>query len=65
MISDLFTYLGTSMEPDSLSSIRRVVFAKAGEIFLAFMMTSQGVLCIVEGVVVGFVLVFIYKRKLE
>jgi cobalt/nickel transport system permease protein len=64
MISDLFTYLGTSIELGFLVINKGGSFFKAaGEIFAVFMMTSQGVLCIVEGVVVGFVLVFIYKRK--
>lgn len=64
MVSDLFTYLGTSIELGLLVINKGGSFTKAViEIFGAFMITSQGVLCIVEGVVVGFVLVFIYRRR--
>ncbi|MBE7446359.1 MAG: energy-coupling factor ABC transporter permease [Planctomycetia bacterium] len=64
MVSDLFTYLGTSIELGLLVIGKGGSFLKAtAEIFGVFMMTSQGVLCIVEGIVVGFVLVFVYKRK--
>mgnify|MGYP001567251823 FL=1 len=64
MVSDLFTYLGTSIELGLLVLGKDGSFFKAtAEIFGVFMMTSQGVLCIVEGIVVGFVLVFVYKRK--
>ncbi len=64
MVSDLFTYLGTSIELGLLVIGKDGSFLKATtEIFGVFMMTSQGVLCIVEGIVVGFVLVFVYKRK--
>ena len=64
MISDLFTYLGTSIELGLLVINKGGSFFKAAaEIFGVFMMTSQGVLCIVEGAVVGFVLVFVYKRR--
>ncbi|MCC7212600.1 MAG: energy-coupling factor ABC transporter permease [Candidatus Brocadia sp.] len=63
-ISDLFTYLGTSIELGLLVVNNGGSFFKASaEIFGVFMMTSQGVLCIVEGAVVGFVMVFIYKRR--
>jgi len=63
-ISDLFTYLGTSIELGLLVINKGGSFFKAAaEIFGVFMMTSQGVLCIVEGAVVGFVMVFIYKRR--
>ncbi|MBI2471967.1 MAG: energy-coupling factor ABC transporter permease [Planctomycetes bacterium] len=64
MISDLFTYLGTSIELGLLVINKGDSFFKAtAEIFGVFMMTSQGILCIVEGIVVGFVLVFVYKRR--
>lgn len=64
MISDLFTYLGTSIELGLLVIGKGGSFFKATvEIFGVFMMTSQGVLCVVEGVMVGFVLVFVYKRR--
>jgi len=64
VVSDLFTYLGTSIELGLLVVNKGGSFFKAAaEIFGMFMMTSQGILCIVEGVVVGFVLVFVYKRK--
>lgn len=64
MISDVFTYLGTSIELGLLViNTGGSFFKAAAEIFGVFMMTSQGILCIVEGVVVGFVLVFIYKRR--
>jgi len=64
MVSDLFTYLGTSIELGLLVIGKGGSFMKAtAEIFGVFMMTSQGVLCIVEGIVVGFILVFVYKRK--
>ena len=64
MVSDIFTYLGTSIELGLLVINTGGSFFKAtAEIFGVFMMTSQGVLCIVEGAVVGFVLVFIYKRR--
>lgn len=64
VISDLFTYFGTSLELGLLVIHKGGSFFRAvAEIFGMFMMTSQGVLCIVEGIVVGFVLVFIYKRR--
>ncbi len=64
VISDLFTYFGTSLELGLLVIYKGGSFFRAvAEIFGMFMMTSQGVLCIVEGIVVGFVLVFIYKRR--
>lgn len=64
MASDLFTYLGTSIELGLLVINKGGSFFKAAaEIFGVFMMTSQGVLCVVEGIVVGFVLVFVYKRR--
>ncbi len=63
-VSDVFTYLGTSIELGLLVVNKGESFFKAAaEIFGMFMMTSQGVLCIVEGAVVGFVLVFVYRRK--
>ncbi len=64
MVSDLFTYLGTSIELGLLVIEKGGSFFKAtAEIFGVFMMTSQGILCVVEGIVVGFVLVFVYKRR--
>ena len=66
MVSDLFTYLGTSIELGLLVIGKGDSFIKATlEIFGVFMMTSQGVLCIIEGVVVGLIISFIYKRKPE
>ncbi len=64
MISDVSTYLGTSIELGLLVIAKGgSFFAATAEIFGVFMMTSQGVLCLVEGVVVGFVLLFVYKRR--
>jgi len=64
MVSDLFTYLGTSIELGLLVINKGgSVFKAIAEIFGVFMMTSQGVLCVIEGVVVGFVIVYVYKRK--
>ncbi|MCF6157995.1 MAG: energy-coupling factor ABC transporter permease [wastewater metagenome] len=62
--SDLFTYLGTSIELGLLVIGKGDSFFRASaEIFGAFMITSQGILCIVEGIVVGSVLIFISKRR--
>ncbi|GAX61596.1 ABC-type Co2+ transport system, permease component [Candidatus Scalindua japonica] len=33
------------------------------EIFIVFMATSQGSLCIAEGIVVGFALTYVYKVR--
>ena len=64
VVSDLFTYLGTSIELGLLViNTGGSCFKATAEIFGMFMLTSQGVLCIVEGVVVGFVMVFINKRR--
>lgn len=64
MVSDLLTYLGTSIELGLLVIGKGGSFFNATtEIFWVFMMTSQGILCVVEGAVVGFVLVFVYKRR--
>ena len=71
VISDIFTYLGTSI------GLGLLVFEKGDnftlslanslkamlEIFVVFMATSQGPLCIAEGIVVGFVISYIYKVK--
>ncbi len=66
MFSDLFTYLGTSIELGLLVVDKGDSFFKATfEIFSVFMITSQGVLCIIEGVVVGLIISFINKRKPE
>lgn len=66
MISDIFTYLGTSIELGLLVISKGDSFFKATfEIFGVFMMTSQGVLCIIEGIVVGLIISFINKRKPE
>lgn len=64
MTSDVFTYFGTALELGLLVIHEEgSFFISVAEIFGMFMMTSQGVLCIIEGVVVGLVLVFIYKRR--
>ncbi|UJS20716.1 MAG: energy-coupling factor ABC transporter permease [Candidatus Brocadia sp.] len=64
VVSDIFTYLGTSLELGLLVIRNGESFFRAtAEIFAVFMMTSQGILCLVEGAVVGFVMVFIYKRR--
>lgn len=64
IFSDLFTYFGTSLALGLLVINKGDSFFKATmEIFAVFLLTSQGVLCIIEGLVVGFVLVFINKRK--
>ncbi|HLG29371.1 MAG TPA: energy-coupling factor ABC transporter permease [Candidatus Brocadiales bacterium] len=64
IISDIFTYLGTSIELGLLVVDKGDSFFKAaGEIFAAFMMTTQGPLCVMEGVVVGFVVSYVYKHR--
>jgi cobalt/nickel transport system permease protein len=64
MVSDLFTYLGTSIALGLLVINKNDSFLRAtAEIFGAFLVTSQGILCIVEGIVVGSIFVFIYKRR--
>lgn len=64
IISDVFTYMGTSIELGLLVVNKGDSFFKAsGEIFAAFMMTTQGPLCIMEGVVVGFVVSYVYKHR--
>ncbi|MHC4269409.1 MAG: energy-coupling factor ABC transporter permease [Planctomycetota bacterium] len=71
IVSDLFTYFGTSIglgllvfdegEPFSVAIMHS---AKAMiEIFIVFMATSQGPLCIAEGIVVGFALSYVYKVR--
>ena len=71
VISDLFTYMGTSIglgllvfkeeEPFSVAIMHS---GKAMlEIFVVFMATSQGPLCIAEGIVVGFALSYVYKVR--
>lgn len=71
IVSDLFTYFGTSIglgllvfdegEPFTVAIIHS---AKAMmEIFVVFMATSQGPLCIAEGIVVGFALSYVYKVR--
>ncbi len=71
IVSDLFTYLGTSIglgllvfnEGESFS-VAIMHSAKAMiEIFVVFMATSQGPLCIAEGIVVGFALSYVYKVR--
>ncbi len=71
IVSDLFTYLGTSIglgllvfdegEPFSVA-IKHCREAMI-EIFVVFMATSQGPLCIAEGIVVGFALSYVYKVR--
>ncbi len=64
MVSDIFTYMGTSIELGLLVVGKGDSFFKAAvEIFAAFMMTTQGPLCIIEGVVVGFVVSYVYKHR--
>lgn len=64
IVSDIFTYLGTSIELGLLVVGKGDSFFKAaGEIFAAFMMTTQGPLCILEGVVTGFAVSYVYKHR--
>ncbi|MDR4509465.1 MAG: energy-coupling factor ABC transporter permease [Candidatus Brocadiaceae bacterium] len=64
VVSDLCTYLGTSIELGLLVLNKGDSFFMAtAEIFGVFLLTSQGILCVIEGIVVGFVIVFVYKRK--
>ncbi len=71
IISDICTYLGTSIglgllvfEGDESFSVAMMHSAKAMlEIFVVFMATSQGPLCIAEGIVVGFAISYVYKVR--
>ena len=71
VISDICTYLGTSIglgllvfKEGETFSVAIMHSAKAMlEIFVVFMATSQGPLCIAEGVVVGFALTYVYKVR--
>lgn len=71
VISDIFTYIGTSiglgllvLEGGENFSRTLTYSAKAMlEIFAVFMATSQGPLCIAEGIVVGLAISYIYKVK--
>ena len=71
IVSDLFTYLGTSIGLGLLVFDERAPFSVAIkhcweamiEIFVVFMATSQGPLCIAEGIVVGFALSYVYKVR--
>ncbi len=66
VVSDLFTYLGTSIELGFLVIGKEGSFLKAtAEIFGVFMLTSQGVVCVIEGIVVGLIISFVHKRKPE
>jgi cobalt/nickel transport system permease protein len=69
VISDIFTYLGTSVGLGLLVLEENGTFlaslthsAKAMlEIFVVFMATSQGPLCIAEGIIVGLAISYVYK----
>ncbi len=71
IISDICTYLGTSIglgllvfKEGETFSVAIMHSAKAMlEIFVVFMATSQGPLCIAEGIVVGFALTYVYKVR--
>ena len=64
IVSDVFTYMGTSIELGLLVVGKGDSFFKAaGEIFVAFMITTQGPLCIIEGIIVGFVVSYVYKHR--
>jgi cobalt/nickel transport system permease protein len=71
VVSDLCTYMGTSIglgllvfEGGESFPIAIMHSAKAMlEIFVVFMTTSQGPLCIAEGIVVGFAISYVYKVR--
>jgi cobalt/nickel transport system permease protein len=71
VVSDIFTYMGTSiglgllvLEGGESFSIAIMDSAKAMlEIFVVFMTTSQGPLCVAEGIVVGFAISYVYKVR--
>ncbi|MFQ5964247.1 MAG: energy-coupling factor ABC transporter permease [Candidatus Scalinduaceae bacterium] len=71
IISDIFTYLGTSiglgllvLEGGDTTIASLTQSAKAMlEIFAVFMATSQGPLCIAEGIVVGLAVKYVYKVR--
>ncbi|MEK6765083.1 MAG: energy-coupling factor ABC transporter permease [Planctomycetota bacterium] len=71
VVSDLCTYMGTSIglgllvfEGGESFPIAIMHSAKAMlEIFVVFMATSQGPLCIAEGIVVGFAISYVYKVR--
>ncbi len=71
VISDIFTYIGTSiglgllvMEGGESFFATVTHSAKAMlEIFVVFMATSQGPLCIAEGIVVGLAVSYVYKVR--
>lgn len=71
VVSDLCTYMGTSIglgllvfEWGESFPIAIMHSAKAMlEIFVVFMATSQGPLCIAEGIVVGFAISYVYKVR--
>jgi cobalt/nickel transport system permease protein len=71
VVSDVCTYMGTSIglgllvfEGDEPFSVAMMHSAKAMlEIFVVFMATSQGPLCVAEGIVVGFALSYVYKVR--
>jgi len=71
VVSDLFTYMGTSIglgllvfEGGESLPIAIMHSVKAMlEIFVVFMATSQGPLCIAEGIVVGFAISYVSKVR--
>ncbi len=71
VISDVFTYMGTSIGLGLLvfeggESFFAAIMHSAKamlEIFVVFMATSQGPLCIAEGIVVGFAISYVYKVR--
>lgn len=71
VVSDLCTYMGTSIglgllvfKEGETFSVAIMHSAKAMmEIFVVFMATSQGPLCIAEGIVVGFALSYVFKVR--
>ena len=71
VISDICTYMGTSIglgflvfEGGESFPVAIMHSAKAMlEIFVVFMATSQGPLCIAEGIVVGFAISYVYKVR--
>jgi cobalt/nickel transport system permease protein len=71
VVSDIFTYIGTSIglgllvfEGGESLPIAIMHCTKAMlEVFVVFMATSQGPLCVAEGIVVGFAISYVYKVR--
>lgn len=71
IISDIFTYLGTSIglgllvfnEGDTFYASMIHSMKAMLEILIVFMATSQGPLCIAEGIIVGLAITYVYKVR--